>query len=627
VNALAYSDGVLYAGGAFKSAGNVTAEDVAWWDGATWHAFGGGYRIFEVGDQGGEVGTYVNALAVAGDNVYIGGHFQTIQFGTNTQDLSSFVVVHNVVAWNSATQQWGWVGTGADPGVTTNGFSGFGTDVYALAITGNSLFVGGQFNKAGGMAVTGLARWDRAAGQWVSIEGSLGGAGFDDIHVRGLAPAGGDLLVGGKFTSAGAAPARYIARFNTANTQWSNLGSGLRWYNDRFTKANVVLAHPSGVYAGGDFDQAGGKGSLGFARWGGALGAPNLTPAQGGTVQAPGVKAIFPAGAVAEDAVATLARTAQPAAPMPQEAAALYGVQPAITTMSGKQLSQTAKPYNVEATYTDAQLAAAGIADAGTLKLYVWNGTVWQAISNGVNKQARTVTGATNQVRPLVLAGQKVAATPTSTATATKTPTPTATQGPGTPTHTPTPTATQGPGTPTHTPTPTATGTQEPGAPTHTPTATATLPSGGVIDPNVGGQQGSQLGSLAAILDVPPGAIAEPVTVQMQAATEIPATGGLAVLGQGFNIEAQTLSGTPVTQFAQPLTLVVRYSDADVAGLDENSLQIFYWNETQGSWVGMPTTVDAQANTLTIQLDHLTLFAVLDTQTGAPTLFLPMVKR
>ena len=172
-----------------------------------------------MGDRGGgRAGTYVNALAVVGDNVYIGGHFQTIQFGTNTADLSTFVVVHNVVQWNSATDTWGWVGLPAKPGVTTDGYSGFGTDVYALAIVGNSLFIGGKFNQAGGhpAATGGPARWERAAEEWVLIDGSIGG--MDGAHVRALAPSGGDLLVAGKFTNTGAAQARYVALFTRRPT-------------------------------------------------------------------------------------------------------------------------------------------------------------------------------------------------------------------------------------------------------------------------------------------------------------------------------------------------------------------------------------------------------------------------
>ncbi len=76
-----------------------------------------------------------------------------------------------------------------------------------------------------------------------------------------------------------------------------------------------------------------------------------------------------------------------------------------------------------------------------------------------------------------------------------------------------------------------------------------------------------------------------------------------------------------------PLALVIHYTDAAAAGLDESRLQIFYWNEAQQQWVGMPTTVDAQANTLTVYLDHLTLFAALEAKARNPNLYLPQIRR
>ena len=330
----------------------------------------------------------------------------TNAFGANTADLSTFVVVHNVVQWNSATDSWGWVGSGAKPGVTTNGYSGFGTDVYALAVVGNSLFIGGKFNQAGGTAATGgLARWERAAEQWVSIDGSLGG--IDGAHVRALAPSGGDLLVAGKFTTTGAAQARYVARFNTANNQWVGLGSGLRWYNDLYTTAYTVLGLPSGVYVAGEFDRAGEKGAMGFARWAGELGAPNLTPGQGGAMGANGVQATFPAGAVGENAVGTLAVTPKPLFDVPNGKAPLFGMQVGATTVSGKQLAQTAQPYTVQAQYTDAQLAAAGVQDPASLQLMAWDGGSWQPLPGGADVQNKLVTGTTNLLQPLALVGTK----------------------------------------------------------------------------------------------------------------------------------------------------------------------------------------------------------------------------
>ncbi len=116
-------------------------------------------------------------------------------------------------------------------------------DAYALAIVGNSLLIGASSTRPAVPPPTGgLARWERVAEQRASIDGSLGGV--DGAHVRALAPSGGDLLVAGKFTTTGAAQARYVARFNTATNQWVGLGSGLRWYNDLYTTAYTVLGLP-----------------------------------------------------------------------------------------------------------------------------------------------------------------------------------------------------------------------------------------------------------------------------------------------------------------------------------------------------------------------------------------------
>ena len=227
--------------------------------------------------------------------------------------------------------------------------------------------------------------------------------------------------------------------------------------------------------------------------------------------------------------------------------------------------------------------------------------------------------------------------TDTPTPTVTETPTPTGTWSTNTPTptgtKTPTPTGTWSTDTPTptstETPTPTQASTLIPSVTaSNTPTITPT-PVTTVIPPDEGGTLTSPLAGLDTSLSVPPGAVSEPISLAMQtvAVAEAPPTGGFSVLGNSFAIEAHTLAGDPVTQFAQPLTIVVRYSDDDLGGQDENGLQIYYWDEAQVQWVAISTAVDPQANTLTAQVDHLTIFAVLHKPGGAWWLYLPGIQR
>jgi len=93
VNALAVSDGYLYAGGSFSSAGNITATNVARWNLAakTWTPLGAG------------VLGQVNAIAPGPDGqIYVGGYF-TRAGGVSAQ---------YVARWNPINATWSALGSG-----------------------------------------------------------------------------------------------------------------------------------------------------------------------------------------------------------------------------------------------------------------------------------------------------------------------------------------------------------------------------------------------------------------------------------------------------------------------------------------------------------------------------------
>ena len=201
VNALAVEpDGSLYAGGLFTTAGDVPANHIARWDPATssWHPLGSGMA----GDY-----SNVYALAVGADgSLYAGGDFTT----------AGGVAANHIARWD-ATSTWHPVG------------SGMGGDypyVYALAFgPDGSLYAGGGFTTAGGVAANYIARWDSATSSWHPLGSGMGGS-YPYVYALAFGP-DGSLYAGGRFTTAGGVAANYIARWDAATSSWHPLGSGM----------------------------------------------------------------------------------------------------------------------------------------------------------------------------------------------------------------------------------------------------------------------------------------------------------------------------------------------------------------------------------------------------------------
>jgi hypothetical protein len=109
-----------------------------------------------------------------------------------------------------------------------NGTNG---SVYALAVVGNDIYLGGSFDVAGNVAANNIARYNTLTGVWSAL--GTGGNGVNGI-VLALLVSGSDLYVGGFFRQAnvGAAPikANYLAQYNTTTGVWSleHTGHGRR---------------------------------------------------------------------------------------------------------------------------------------------------------------------------------------------------------------------------------------------------------------------------------------------------------------------------------------------------------------------------------------------------------------
>jgi hypothetical protein len=247
VNALLIYNGKLYAGGGFHHANGQPANDVAQWDlqSGGWSAVGGnaGYAS-GTGDDGD-----VNSLAgisTAPYNHYliIGGGFPYISDGSTDYamlGLASFDT--SLSSYPSPVSGYGeFTGNGSgDPGVAGA--------VYALYASGTNIYVGGSFAFAGGVPANGFAKYNLigpVSSRW-SIPGSVSGAAGT---VTSLAESGGSIYLGGSFTSAGGVAASNVAKYTPGSApHWAALGSGVTGTGNPSVYAMAQTA--DGLYFGG----------------------------------------------------------------------------------------------------------------------------------------------------------------------------------------------------------------------------------------------------------------------------------------------------------------------------------------------------------------------------------------
>jgi hypothetical protein len=113
-------------------------------------------------------------------------------------------------------------------------------------VSGATLYAGGGFTTAGGVAANYIAAWNGSA--WSALGAGLGVEDWPEVN--DLAVSGTTLYAGGRFTTAGGVPAKYFAAWN--GSEWSALGSGMDG------AVYALAADGSGhLFVGGDFSLAG----------------------------------------------------------------------------------------------------------------------------------------------------------------------------------------------------------------------------------------------------------------------------------------------------------------------------------------------------------------------------------
>jgi hypothetical protein len=236
VGVLAASANAVYAAGSFTNVNDppfiFTVNHIAMWDGFNWYGLGSG-----VNPNGA-----INAIAVSGNNVYVGGTF------TN----AGGVTANRIAMWDGFG--WSSLGTGS-----SNGLNG---TVFGIAINGSDVYVGGSFTNAGGTnIVRGIAKWDGM--KWSGL--GTGALGTSAAEVRALGFSDdGKLYCCGRFTNMSGVAASGIARWD--GTKWEALGSGF-FADLAVVRGTDMTIRGNDVFAVGTFTVAGLTDSSGIARW------------------------------------------------------------------------------------------------------------------------------------------------------------------------------------------------------------------------------------------------------------------------------------------------------------------------------------------------------------------------
>jgi hypothetical protein len=393
----------LYAGGNFTMAGGVTAPFIAKWNGATWSNVGGGVFLD------------VHALAVFDDGtgpaLFVGG------------DLTSAggAPAAHIAKWNGST--WSPVGGGTSAGVAVlatlddgsgpalfaggyfsggiakwNGTSwsplGSGTNnggsVLALAqLTAGpaaGFYVGGQFDRAGGLFASDIAAWNGSS--WSVLPASANGVLSAGDALCAMQDASGSALyLGGVLTSAGNADTKVVARWS--GTSWSAIGHGTGT-NNLSVSINSLATFDDGdgvaLYAGGSFVTIDNTPASYIARWNGTAWVPLGSGMSGGGDPAVNAMAVFDDGS----------------------GPALYAGG-GFTTAGGIGANHIAKWKDFTWSPVGSGLAGAvtalAVFDDGTgPALYAgaggltastvakWNGTSWSTLAGGANGVVRAFT-------------------------------------------------------------------------------------------------------------------------------------------------------------------------------------------------------------------------------------------
>ncbi len=263
----------LYGTGFFTNLCGTSNNHIVKWDGNAWQPVGTGYpnaghqlkglgsHLYFVGYQPAIDSNWVYRFDGAnfnrlGEGVYltnaVSGFSQTAnlyaleEYNGNVIACGEFDRVGNksisgIMEWDGSS--WDSLGSGLSGNIAGTAAIMYPHDMCKF---GTDLVVAGNFLKAGGITVNGIARWDGT--QWHNL-----GAGFNGT-VYGVCVFNGELYVGGEFTLSGSTALKCMAKWN--GTSWVDPGFRVYYNNSNYYSfVHTLKVFNSKMYIAGGFDR------------------------------------------------------------------------------------------------------------------------------------------------------------------------------------------------------------------------------------------------------------------------------------------------------------------------------------------------------------------------------------
>ena len=219
IQALAISGTTIYAGGQFGSFGGQSRRYIAAVD-----AISGNVLPWDP-----NANSIVWTLVVSGATVYAGGYFDSIGGQSRKYIAALDATTGNALAWNPNA---------------TGGY--LDNNVYSLAVSGATVYVGGTFKTIGGQSRNNIAALDATTGYATAWNPNA------NSNVLSVALSGITVFAGGFFTSIGGSTRNNIAALDA--TKWN----ALAWNPNADSAVYSLAVSGTSVYAAGNFTSVGG---------------------------------------------------------------------------------------------------------------------------------------------------------------------------------------------------------------------------------------------------------------------------------------------------------------------------------------------------------------------------------